>query len=159
MLEGNSIFYYFAKILVFGMPLPNPITGQDVLMNQVTFAAWIGLLVTAFNLLPVGQLDGGHTVFAMFGDRARVINRLAFGVLVVLALASLAPLQQIVPQLRYIGYNGWFVWIFLTYFLIGLHHPPALDDVTQLDRGRRWLGYLVIAIFILIFVPVPFTPI
>jgi membrane-associated protease RseP (regulator of RpoE activity) len=159
MLEGNSIFYYFAKILIFGMPLPNPITGQDVLMNQVTFAAWIGLLVTAFNLLPIGQLDGGHTVFALFGDKARLINRIAFGVLVVLALASLAPLQQIVPQLRYIGYNGWFIWVFLTYFLIGLYHPPALDDVTQLDSRRRWLGYLVIAIFILIFVPVPFTPI
>lgn len=159
MLEGNSIFYFFAKIAVFGKQLPNPLTGEDVLMNQVTFAAWIGLLVTALNLLPVGQLDGGHTVFALFGKNARLINRITFGVLVVLAVASLAPLQQFVPQLQYIGYNGWFVWALLIYFLIGLYHPPALDDVTQLDRTRRWIGYIVILIFVLIFVPVPFTPI
>ncbi len=159
MLEGNSILYFFAKILVFGKQLPNPITGEDVLMNQVTFAAWIGLLVTALNLLPVGQLDGGHTVFALFGERAKIINRVTFTLLVLLAVASLAPLQQIIPQLQYIGYNGWFVWVLLIYFLIGLYHPPALDDVTQLDARRRWLGYLVVLIFVLIFVPVPFTPI
>ncbi len=159
MLEGNSIFYFFAKILVFGKQLPNPITGEDVLMNQVTFAAWIGLLVTALNLLPVGQLDGGHTVFALFGERAKIINRVTFALLVLLAVASLAPLQQIIPELQYIGYNGWFVWVLLIYFLIGLYHPPALDDVTQLDARRRWVGYLVVLIFVLIFVPVPFTPI
>lgn len=158
MLEGNSIFYFFAKIAVFGKQLPNPLTGEDVLMNQVTFAAWIGLLVTALNLLPVGQLDGGHTVFALFGEKARIINRITFGVLVVLALASLEPLQRYVPQLRSVAYSGWFVWAALIYFLIGLYHPPALDDVTQLDPSRRWVGYLVVVIFVLIFVPVPFTP-
>jgi len=159
MLEGNSIFYFLAKYAVFGQPLPNPETGMDILMNQVTFAAWIGLLVTALNLLPVGQLDGGHTVFALFGEKARYINQVTWGLLVLLALASLAPLQRILPELQYIGYNGWFLWVLLTYFLIGLYHPPALDDVTTLDPRRRWLGYAVIVIFILIFVPVPFTPI
>ena len=159
MLEGNSIVYYLAKILVFGKPLPNPFTGEDVLMNQVTFAAWIGLLVTALNLLPVGQLDGGHTVFALFGEKAKIINRITFGTLVVLALASLEPLQRFIPQLQAVGYSGWFIWVALLYFLIGLYHPPALDDVTQLDPARRWVGYLVIVIFVLIFIPVPFTPI
>ena len=158
MLEGNSIFYFFAKVLVLGKQLPNPLTGEDVLMNQVTFAAWIGLLVTALNLLPVGQLDGGHTVFALFGEKARILNRITFGVLVVLALASLEPLQRFVPQLASIAYSGWFVWAALIYFLIGLYHPPALDDVTELNPGRRWVGYLVVLIFVLIFVPVPFTP-
>lgn len=154
-VEGNSILYYTAKLLIFGKALPNPLTGEDVLMNQVCFAAWIGLLVTALNLLPVGQLDGGHTVFAMFGERARIINRITVGVLAVFALASLPPVQRLLPFAGSVAYGGWFLWLFLILFLIGVYHPPALDDVTRLDRRRWWIGLLVIIIFILIFVPVP----
>lgn len=155
LLEGNSILYYFAKLLIFGKVLPNPLTGEDVFMNQVTYAAWIGLLVTALNLLPVGQLDGGHTVFAMFGEKARYVNRIVVGVLALFALASLGPVQQLLPVLSGVAYSGWFIWLFLILFLIGVQHPPALDDVTRLDRRRWWIGVLVIIIFILIFVPVP----
>ncbi len=155
MQEGNSLFYLAAKLLVFGEMLPNAMTGKDVLMNQVTFAAWIGLLVTALNLLPVGQLDGGHTVFAMFGEKARLINRVTVGVLAFFALASLGPVQRLLPILSGVAYAGWFLWLFLILFLIGVQHPPALDDVTRLDRRRWWLGVLVIIIFVLIFVPVP----
>jgi len=158
MLEGNSILYYFAKFAVFGKTLPNPITGEDVLMNQVTFAAWIGLLVTALNLLPVGQLDGGHTVYALFGKRARLINLITVGFMAVLAIAGLEPVQQIYPQLRSLGFTGWFFWLGLIIFLIGPFHPPALDDVTELDDSRRLVGYLVIVVFILTFVPVPLRP-
>lgn len=156
MLEGNSILYYFAKIAVFGKALPNPITGEDVFMNQVTYAAWIGLLVTALNLLPVGQLDGGHTVYALFGRAARVANWATIGIMAVLAVAGLEPLQAIYPPLERIGFPGWFVWLGLIIFVLGPYHPPALDDVTRLDRNRRLVGYLVIAIFILTFVPTPF---
>ena len=155
MLEGNSIFYYTAKFLVFGQGLPNFTTGQDVMMNQVCYAAWIGLLVTALNLLPVGQLDGGHTVFAMFGEKARYINRITVGMLAFFALASLPLVQQLLPGLSNVAYSGWFLWLFLILFLIGVQHPPALDDVTRLDRRRWWIGVLVIIIFVLIFVPVP----
>ena len=155
MLEGNSIFYYMAKLLVFGQGLPNFTTGADVMMNQVCYAAWIGLLVTALNLLPVGQLDGGHTVFAMFGEKARYINRIAVGILALFALASVGPVQRLLPALSGVAYGGWFLWLFLILFLIGVQHPPALDDVTRLDRRRWWIGVLVIIIFILIFVPVP----
>jgi membrane-associated protease RseP (regulator of RpoE activity) len=154
-VEGNSILYFAAKWMIFGKVLPNPITGQDVFMNQVCFAAWIGLLVTALNLLPVGQLDGGHTVFAMFGERARLANRITVGALALFALASLPPVQNLLPALSGIAYGGWFLWLFLILFVIGVEHPPALDDVTRLDRRRRWLGFVVILIFILIFVPVP----
>lgn len=156
-IEGNSLFYWFAKYLVFGKWLPNPVTGEDVFINAVTAAAWFGLLITAFNLLPVGQLDGGHTVFALFGNRARLVNRAALGVLTVLAISSLGPVQRLLPFLQYVGYEGWFVWLILIMVLIGPFHPPTLDDVTQLDPRRRWLGYLVIFIFIIVFVPVPFT--
>ena len=158
LLEGNSILYYTAKIAVFGKPLPNAITGEDVLMNRVTFAAWIGLLVTALNLLPVGQLDGGHTVFALFGRRARFINMATIGLMAVLAVLGLPQLQSTYPVLLDIGFNGWFLWLGLIIFVIGPFHPPALDDVTRLDSRRRMLGYFVILVFILTFVPVPLRP-
>jgi membrane-associated protease RseP (regulator of RpoE activity) len=157
MLEGNSLLYYYAKILVFGQPLPDPLTGLDVMMNQVTFAAWIGLLVTALNLLPMGQLDGGHTVFGLFGEKARAINLVTVGLMATLAVAGLEPLQQMFPALSSVGYTGWFIWLVLIMFLGGPFHPPALDDVTELDSRRRLVGYLVILIFIVTFVPVPMT--
>ena len=155
-LEGNSILYYFAKVAVFGRPLPDPVTGEDVFMNQVTFAAWIGLLVTALNLLPVGQLDGGHTVYALFGRKARIANIMTLVVMGLLAVAGLAPLQQYWPVLSNIGFAGWWMWLGLIIFVLGPFHPPALDDVTQLDGRRRLIGYLVILCFILTFVPTPF---
>ncbi len=155
MLEGNSLLYYFAKIAVFGRPLPDWTAGLDVLMNQVTFAAWIGLLVTALNLLPVGQLDGGHTVFALFGEKAKLINRITLGLMAFFAVAGLGIVQEYVPVLANVGFTGWFMWIGLIFLVIGPYHPPALDDVTQLDARRRWIGYFVILVFILTFTPVP----
>ncbi len=162
MLEGNSILYYTAKLYTFGRPLPDPVTGEDVQMNlaPVAWGAWIGLLVTALNLLPVGQLDGGHVVFALFGRRARYVNMAAIGAMLLFAISGLTEVQQFIPVLapvfQSIGYTGWFVWLALIFFLIGPYHPPALDDVTELDSTRRLVGYLVILLFILTFVPVPF---
>jgi membrane-associated protease RseP (regulator of RpoE activity) len=153
--EGNSLVYFYAKLAIFGKALPNPVTGEDVFMNQVTFAAWIGLLVTALNLLPVGQLDGGHTVYALFGPAARYINIAALVVMALLAVAGLEPLQQYLPWLADIGFTGWFMWLALILFVLGPFHPPALDDVTVLDGSRRLVGYLVIVVFVLTFVPVP----
>ena len=124
--------------------------------NQVVFAAWIGLLVTALNLLPIGQLDGGHTVFALFGQRARAVNIVTAIVMAFFGIAGLEAVQNVIPALSRVGYSGWFVWLGLIFFIIGPFHPPALDDVTTLNRGRRWVGYAMIAIFVLTFVPVPF---
>jgi membrane-associated protease RseP (regulator of RpoE activity) len=154
-VEGNSILYFLAKIIVFGKALPNSLTGEDVFMNQVTFAAWIGLLVTALNLLPVGQLDGGHTVYALFGRAARYMNWVTIALMGVLAIAGLPFLQTLWPALRNVGFVGWWLWLGLIIFVLGPYHPPALDDVTELDEQRRWLGYLVIFCFIITFVPTP----
>jgi len=158
LLEGNSLLYYYAKLLVFGETLPNFAEGRDVIMNQVTWAAWIGLLVTALNLLPVGQLDGGHTVFAVFGERARTVNIVTLMLMGLLGLAGIVPLQRFIPGLEFVGFAGWFVWLALIMFIIGPFHPPALDDVTELDPRRRWIGYFVILVFIVTFVPVPLRP-
>jgi membrane-associated protease RseP (regulator of RpoE activity) len=155
MFLGNSLLTHAAQFLTFGRVLPDAATGEDVILNQITFAAWIGLLVTALNLLPVGQLDGGHTVFALFGERARPVNIAALSVMGVLAAASLEPVQRVLPWLANVAYSGWFVWILLILFVIGPFHPPALDDVTTLDPRRRLIGFVVILLFILTFVPVP----
>ncbi len=155
MFLGNSLLTHAAQWLTFGRILPDAVTGEDVILNQVTFAAWIGLLVTALNLLPVGQLDGGHTVFALFGERARRINIVTLVILGLLATASLGWVQAVLPWASTVAYSGWFVWILLILLVIGPFHPPALDDVTQLDVRRRLLGFVVILIFVLTFVPVP----
>ena len=73
----------------------------------------------------------------------------------VLGVASLGIVQSVIPQAERIGFNGWFVWLVLIFVVVGPFHPPALDDVTRLDFRRRLVGYAVIVIFILTFVPVP----
>ncbi|MEZ4860890.1 MAG: site-2 protease family protein [Caldilineaceae bacterium] len=157
MLEGNSLLYYYAKVWTFGRPLPDPVTHEDVQMDHspVAWGAWIGLLVTALNLLPVGQLDGGHTVFALFGKKSRYANQVTLGAMALFAVAGLPEVQHYAPFLEAVGFTGWFVWLALIFFLIGPYHPPALDDVTTLDPPRRFLGYLVIFLFIITFIPVP----
>ncbi len=151
---GNSLFTLGAQFLVFGKWLPSA-AGEDVIVNQVLLAGWIGLLVTALNLLPVGQLDGGHTVFAMFGEKARTVNLIAVGLLAASAVAGLSFVQQYAPWLAPVGYTGWFIWLVLIFFVIGPFHPPALDDVTELDGRRKALGFVMILIFVLTFLPAP----
>ncbi|MEZ4619702.1 MAG: site-2 protease family protein, partial [Caldilineaceae bacterium] len=156
MVMGNSLLTQGAAVFTFGKMLPDPITGEDVFLSPVAFAAWIGLLVTALNLLPVGQLDGGHTVYALFGRKARYINMATLGLMAIFAVAGLEQLQAYLPVLATIGYSGWVGWLAVIVCSLGPFHPPALDDVTTLDAPRRLIGYLVIVIFILTFVPVPF---
>jgi membrane-associated protease RseP (regulator of RpoE activity) len=135
--EGNSLLYLGLKYLIHGQILPH--AGLDVSMNSVTFAAWFGLLVTSLNLLPVGQLDGGHTAYALLGRRAWNLAALVIGGLVALGAVS---------------WYGWFLWAFMV-FIFGWRHPPPLDDLTPLDQRRKVLGVVVLIIFILVFTPVP----
>jgi membrane-associated protease RseP (regulator of RpoE activity) len=136
--EGNSLLYLGLKYLVHGRILPGD--GLDVTMNSMTYAAWIGLFVTSLNLLPMGQLDGGHVAYALFGRRAWQLARITAGALLILA---------------FLGWQGWFLWVLLP-FLFGLRHPPPLNDHTPLDTRRRILGMVMILIFVLVFTPVPF---
>jgi membrane-associated protease RseP (regulator of RpoE activity) len=108
------------------------------LTHPTFFAGWVGLLVTGVNLLPVGQLDGGHVARALLGDRTRFAAYAAVFVLMVLSLL----------------FNSWFLML-LFVLLMGIHHPPPLNDRTPLDRRRVILGLLVLAVFAVSFVPVP----
>ena len=135
-LEGNSFLYALAKTIVFGRFLPD---GQvDVYMNQLAMAGWAGLLVTALNLIPLGQLDGGHILYSLIGDRAR-----RFYYPLVIGAILLAVLNQ-----------AWVLWVLLL-LLFGRTYAAPLDMITPLDRRRRWVGILAIALFIVIFVPEP----
>ena len=130
---------------------------------------WFGLFVTAMNLIPIGQFDGGHISYTMFGDKHKIVSRVAFAVLLVLGLPSILdsiisgaltmiyqePFGQVLPFAEY-SWSGWFLWAIISYFVIKLYHPPIPDE-TPLDEGRMQLGWLSFAIFILCFSFVPFT--
>ena len=131
--------------------LPGVVPDQMVLLSPVAFAGWVGLFITAFNLFPVGQLDGGHIVYALFGRRHRLIGRLTFAALLGLGLFNiLSPLWG--------GLQGSPVWLALAFLLLflGRDHPSTRDPGTPLDPRRRRLGYLCLVVFALCFTPVPF---
>jgi membrane-associated protease RseP (regulator of RpoE activity) len=143
MMEGNSILYYLAKFVTLGQFLPSETT--DVHLNQVAWAGWVGLLVTALNLMPVGQLDGGHIVYSLIGSQARRLF-----VPVIAGLGILTAVSFFIDNTF-----TWGIWILLLFFF-GRAHAEPLDDVTSLDPRRRWLGIATLIIFALIFVPIPF---
>ncbi len=140
LLEGNSLLYLGAKYLIHKQILPGK--GMDVMLHPMAFAAWFGLLVTAFNLLPVGQLDGGHVIFTLIGDKIRYVGTLFVAALLVMGVTL---------------WQGWFTWAILIFFLLGVDHPPPLNDITPLDSRRKLLALLTVIVFILVFVPIPLT--
>lgn len=113
---------------------------STVLLHPTALAAWFGLFVTAMNLLPIGQLDGGHVIYAMFGPKASgIVSLAAFGTLIPLGIFL---------------WPGWFLFGLLVFFL-GLRHPPPLDPYEPLDGRSRAIGWAAIALFVLTFIPVP----
>jgi len=136
ILEGNSLIYAGAKYVVFGELLPNG--DQDVFINQLAKAGWTGLFVTGLNLIPLGQLDGGHVALTLWGRRVRQLYLPLMAGFVALSLLN----------------SMWLLWTALLFFLGRIYAVP-LDSVTPLDKRRRWLAYLALAIFVLVFVPNP----
>ncbi|WP_029214629.1 site-2 protease family protein [Kallotenue papyrolyticum] len=135
--EGNSALYALAKLLVFGRWLPSG--GVDVQLNAVAWAAWIGLLVTMLNLLPIGQLDGGHIAYALFGRGAELIAYVVMGMCLVLGI--------------FVS-SAWLFWFVLA-LLMGPRHPPPFNDVEPLGPGHVALGALGLLLFLLLFTPRP----
>jgi len=136
-VEGNSLLYLALKYLVFGRILPGG--GLDVFIHPMAFAGWGGLFVTSLNLIPVGQLDGGHVAYALFGARAR---RLYWPILVALLVLGTQ-------------WWTWLVWAFLLFWLGRVHAEPE-DDLTLLSGGERALAIAVLVVFVMVFMPIPF---
>lgn len=138
LLEGNSLLYAGLKYAVLGQFLPAG--NVDVQLNQVAWAGWVGLLVTGLNLLPVGQLDGGHVAYVLMGQYARHLFwpiMLLLGGLVIFSGATM-----------------WLFWILLL-LALGRYYAEPLDDVTPLDPRRRVLAIFTLFLFVIVFVPVP----
>ncbi len=133
---SSPLFFSLIQKVVLG-ELPK---GYDLVLHPMAYAGWVGLFVTALNLLPIGQLDGGHVIYALFGPNSRVIFRWA-----IVGLAATALIFNL----------GWFVLIALLVG-IGYRHPPPVDDFTPLNLKRKLLAVLTIGIFFSSFTPVPF---
>lgn len=166
LLEGNSLLYLTVKYLMKGQILPG--NGMDIQLNHspVAWAGWLGLLVTMINLMPIGQLDGGHVAFAYFGDRyerfSRWLHRLLplLGLLVMLHVGlDLSPGVTVGERLALALQAGfpWLLWGGLLQlfrrFSGGRYHPPVGTE--PLTAGRRRLCVLMLVVFVLIFVPIP----
>lgn len=162
-LEGNSILYLLMKYIVFGEWLPAPgnfagmnpliywlryfFTGQpvpfgavDVLLHPVAWAGWAGLLITALNLIPAGQLDGGHILYSLFGRRSRIVLPFVLVALIILGTV----------------WSGWWLWAFLI-FILGRSHAEPLDQITPLDSRRKALAVFGLIVFVLVFTPIPLS--
>ncbi|HAC79771.1 MAG: site-2 protease family protein [Candidatus Binatia bacterium] len=137
---GTSFLFDLMGTLVLGVDLDE----VDVMLHPVAVAGWFGFFVTFLNLLPVGQLDGGHVAYALLGDRHRLVSR---GFLVVLISLYFLPG----------GWNGWLLWALLLFFVLRVDHPDTVDRDTPLDRKRRALAWATVVIFFATFMPVPFV--
>jgi membrane-associated protease RseP (regulator of RpoE activity) len=133
---GGSLVFLLLEKAVFGS-LPD---GAHLFLHPVAFAAWFGFFVTAMNLLPIGQLDGGHVLYALFGRRHRGIATLF--------LILLIPLSILWP--------GWLFWGALM-CLIGFRHPPVFREGRPLARRQKLLALLALLVLVLTFTPAPFT--
>jgi membrane-associated protease RseP (regulator of RpoE activity) len=115
--------------------------GYDFEMNPLLMAGWWGFFITALNLLPVSQLDGGHISYAMFGNYHRYV---AWGMFIVAALVAV------------VTNPGYILMLGLVFFM-GIEHPPALNDLTPIGRWRWLLGLIALALFLLLITPDPFS--
>lgn len=145
--SGDFIFGTPAILRVFEWLIFPGVPTSDIYLHPVARAAWVGILATALNLLPIGQLDGGHILYSFVGDWHRRLSKIFVGV-----LAGVAVFASIKYQDYWTG-MPWLIWaVFLTFF--ALRHP-VICDVSKMDANRIRLGWLALIIFLLSFTLVP----
>ncbi len=136
--QGSVVFGTPPLLWILERVIFPGVGSADIYLHPVARAAWIGVFATALNLLPVGQLDGGHILYALLGEKHRLISRLF--------ILGLVPLGA-----RY--WSGWLVWAALLFIFARKH--PAIYDLTEINMARRKLGVLALAIFVLCFMLAP----
>ena len=136
MSLGDSLLTHFLGVLQFGWI--NPANGYDVFLHPIAFGAWIGLLLTGINLIPAGQLDGGHIASALLGNKAKYLSYIMIAAMIALSAIS----------------TSWLLWAVLL-FIFGRNHPPALNKAAKLDALHYGLGIIALLMLLLVFVPRP----
>jgi membrane-associated protease RseP (regulator of RpoE activity) len=133
---GEPLLFQLAAWLVWG-PIPD---GYSLNIHPIVFAAWFGLFATAVNLLPFGQLDGGHISYAALGRRATAISICT--VIIAIALTVYSQSWLLVTAL-----------MLVMVFVMGARHPRVIDEAEPLDPARRWIAIAAVVIFVLCFTP------
>ncbi|MFI5324331.1 MAG: site-2 protease family protein, partial [Thermodesulfobacteriota bacterium] len=163
LMLGSPLIFTFFTGLFFGK-IPE---GKDIFLHPVAFAGWVGLFVTALNLIPSGQLDGGHLVYALSSKKLHRATSVVMIVILVIFGIGTEPLFMLsgkylgsgfsslvggLPDFE--GWPGWILWaVLLT--LMGTKHPPTIHDEGELDGSRKLLGFISLLIFIGCVSPVP----
>jgi membrane-associated protease RseP (regulator of RpoE activity) len=166
---GSTLLYSFLSWLLTDPARQFVPPMSEMYHYPLLCVGWFGLFVTAMNLIPIGQYDGGHVIYTLFGDNHRKIARTSFIILLVLGLPAVLDAilravlsyfvqqlpAQIIPLAQY-SWTGWFLWALISYYVIKLYHPPVPDE-TPLDEKRVFIGWLTLIVFIVSFSFAPFT--
>jgi membrane-associated protease RseP (regulator of RpoE activity) len=136
-LLGGSILFKFISFIIFGYVPPE----LGIQLHPVAYASWLGLWVTSINLIPMGQLDGGHISYAIFGKWHKWISYGVFIVMIILGIFF---------------WLGWLFWAFITSIIVRFKHPPPEDNIAPIDNKRKIIGIIALILFILTFLPIPF---
>jgi membrane-associated protease RseP (regulator of RpoE activity) len=166
---GNTLLYAGLKDLLTNPGLQFVPPMSEMYHYHFLCAGWFGLFVTAMNLIPMGQFDGGHVIYAMFGKSHRKIALTSFYVLLAISIPSLADtivrlifeliykydIGQIVPFAQY-SWPAWFFWAMIALYIVKLYHPSVADE-TPLDSKRMAIGWFCVIIFILSFSFIPIS--
>lgn len=152
LIFGDSLlFLFFKEIFITGEMFFPPMS--EIYHYPYLTAGWFGLFITSMNMIPVGQLDGGHISYTMFGEKRHYdISVLCFIALFILGFIGI--IGSLLKLETGFGWSGWLFWALVLYFIIKLKHPPVHDS-SKLDKRRMIIGYLSFIIFILSFSPTP----
>lgn len=131
---GDSLLFA-GLVRFFHGPLP---AGYDIFLSPSAWAGWIGFLITGLNLMPIGQLDGGHVLYALIGEKQRIAGWMTFAVLGILCFF----------------WPGWILWLVITLGILMIGHPPVAVE-TELTLYEKIIGWLCILVLLLTFIPVP----
>jgi len=162
---GSSLLFEFFVDITLGSETIKE--GEDIMLHPMAFAGWIGLFVTAINLIPSGQLDGGHLIFSLFSKKIHsLFSHASIVLLIILGMGSKPfmnlfqtlgiDVQKLSNDFILEGWFGWLIWVFAL-IVIGTSHPPTKYEEEDIGIKRKLLALLTLLVFIGCFIPIPFS--